>query len=688
MTAKSHIMYVDDEADIRAIVEYALEDEADIRLELCTSGKEAIEKAVLFKPDIILLDVMMPGMDGPTTLKQLRELDQTRTTPVIFVTAKAQPNEIAQFKALGAVDVIAKPFEPMALAPVIRRHLSMTQQPAQSKKSQRIEALREIFRNELPNRLAAIQTQWKQLLENDHPQQAGKELHLLLHSLGGSGQSFGYKALGLLARDIEKTIADLIKTEQTIADELRARISGQIAQLNKLAESGPDIDKQLADNVQTQPDPNPERLVYIVEDDTVMLDHISSQLQLLGWQVSGFTTASAASEAMQQTPPSAVIVDLALQEGKLAGIDLLNQFQAPEHQQMAKIVISAYWTWETRLASVRAGVDTFLPKPLDMTYLVERLEELTIKINKDPYKVLIVEDTVELAHYYADILEQAGMQTTVVSDPIHVLDALSTFHPELILMDLYMPECSGIEVARVIRQDRKFLSVPIVFLSTESERERQLGALQTGADDFLVKPIADAELIAAVSIRAERFRNLSAMIRQDSLTGLLNHISLKLQMDSEYARAKRGGSVLTFALLDIDHFKQVNDSYGHPVGDQVLKAIAQLLKTRLRKSDVIGRYGGEEFGVLMPDTTLDHAYTVIDELRKQFSLIPFVCEGVEFTCTLSTGLSTAPPYLGIDELILQADNAMYEAKKQGRNRICIAPETSPPHLQSNPRNPS
>lgn len=114
------ILYVDDEADIRSIVEFALEDEAGLALELCASGQEALAKAPALRPNLILLDVMMPGMDGPTTLQRLRDYAELATTPVVFVTAKVQPQEIAHFKSLGAVDVIAKPFDPMALADQIR----------------------------------------------------------------------------------------------------------------------------------------------------------------------------------------------------------------------------------------------------------------------------------------------------------------------------------------------------------------------------------------------------------------------------------------------------------------------------------------------------------------------------------------------------------------------------------------
>jgi len=240
-------------------------------------------------------------------------------------------------------------------------------------------------------------------------------------------------------------------------------------------------------------------------------------------------------------------------------------------------------------------------------------------------------------------------------------------------MDLYMPICSGMEAARVIRQDPNFLSTPIVFLSTESVLATQQGAMQTGADDFLQKPIADADLVLAVKLRAERFRELSALIRQDSLTGLLNHVAFKLRLEAEIDRAQRGAPPPAFAILDIDQFKQVNDRHGHPAGDRVLQSLAQLLQWRLRKSDVAGRYGGEEFALTLPTTSLTAAISIVDELREHFARLRFISPQGEFSCTFSAGVSDCPAERSMAEVIRAADEALYRAKRSGRNRVEVVP---------------
>lgn len=157
---------------------------------------------------------------------------------------------------------------------------------------------------------------------------------------------------------------------------------------------------------------------------------------------------------------------------------------------------------------------------------------------------------------------------------------------------------------------------------------------------------------------------------RDSLTGLLNHGKLQEQLDFELTRTLRNRTPLSFAMIDLDHFKSVNDRFGHPVGDRVLKSVAHLLKERLRKTDITGRYGGEEFAVIMPDTPGVDAVMVLDEVRKVFSNLVQHAGATEFNCTFSCGVAEydpkGPP---IQDVNKKADETLYMAKKLGRNRV-------------------
>jgi diguanylate cyclase (GGDEF)-like protein len=201
--------------------------------------------------------------------------------------------------------------------------------------------------------------------------------------------------------------------------------------------------------------------------------------------------------------------------------------------------------------------------------------------------------------------------------------------------------------------------------------DRQFAALRMGGDEFLTKPIEDEHLVAAVRVRAERARALGELVVVDSLTGLLRHGSLKEQLATELVRARRAGTPVSFAMLDVDHFKLVNDSYGHPAGDRVLRSLARTLQRRVRKTDSIGRYGGEEFAVVLPDARAADAFQLLEEVREAFASTEQQHGRATFNVTLSGGVVEATGDHSPDELVRAADDALYRAKREGRNKICL-----------------
>lgn len=420
--------------------------------------------------------------------------------------------------------------------------------------------------------------------------------------------------------------------------------------------------------------------LLLLEDSVYLAEFISLHLSAVGWDVVTCADAAQALLQVQQQPFAAIIADLCLPDGNLAGADFLAQLRQDGGESLPTIAISANWGWHSRLSVVRSGANAFLPKPVDINLLIDTLETLTGRKNPAPYRILIVDDSVAIARLHAQILRSAGMTVEVLTDPTLLLDALSNFMPDLILMDIYMPECNGLEAARIIRQDATYIGIPIVFLSSESERQNQMVTMSHGGDDFLGKPVNPDHLIKSVSARAERFRALAALMRQDSLTQLLNHAAFNEQLQIELLRLERDPRPLVLAMLDIDHFKEVNDLYGHPAGDMVLKSLAQLLRRRLRQTDCIGRYGGEEFIIALPGTSLEVAQNILEQLRESFSNLRFVGPGKEFRCTFSTGIAVAPARTELTQLVETADSALYRAKRNGRNRIELAatPESPTP----------
>jgi diguanylate cyclase (GGDEF)-like protein len=224
----------------------------------------------------------------------------------------------------------------------------------------------------------------------------------------------------------------------------------------------------------------------------------------------------------------------------------------------------------------------------------------------------------------------------------------------------------------VIRQQEQYQSIPILFLSANAHPDKKTDLLEIGSDDLLSKDMAPEELVRHVKSRVDRSKILTAMMYQDSLTGLLNHAQIQLAAERVFLQAKRKKNTFAIAMIDIDKFKLVNDTYGHLSGDRVIKALAQLLQQRLRVTDYIGRFGGEEFLLIMPDIILSDAENLINRLRKSFSLIDFKDQGVSFNVTFSAGIAVNANLNTFMEQIKMADEALYKAKKEGRNRVCAS----------------
>ncbi|MBO0662264.1 diguanylate cyclase [Jiella sp. MQZ9-1] len=326
--------------------------------------------------------------------------------------------------------------------------------------------------------------------------------------------------------------------------------------------------------------------------------------------------------------------------------------------------------FRNRLNATRAGVTALIPDPLDITELGSWLNSFD-ETRKPIPSIVIIDDDVVLSELYAAVLEASGMSVTIINDPMEAFDSIAMIRPDLILLDIEMPNVNGLELARVLRQSRSNLSTPILFLSAERNESRQQLARNIGGDDFISKPINLDRLTTIVQMRAERAIALKQIMESDSLTGLLNHARFKERLALEIERSSRTGSPLSVCILDIDKFKGINDRHGHQVGDKVIQTLSQTLTGGLRRTDVVSRYGGEEFGIILLDTDSTGAAVVMNRVRERFSGIALMGNEEEFCVTFSAGIAQNGLGSTANSTLALADLALYEAKHLGRNRVCI-----------------
>lgn len=537
------------------------------------------------------------------------------------------------------------------------------------------EALRELSGNyslTLPDKIAQIEIRLQALLADPIDKNALEPLHRLVHSLNGSARTFGFPDVSDVAQQMETVLTPYLKKqsipasdEVTQLTELFSELKSTVRQHDRLAEPGGSLQSLFAGDANA----SESNSIYLLETDSQEADKLEQLLARYGYDLSHYQTLELLQDAISKHPPKVILANMDMGSNSPSIAEQIGELAGTVPLKPDLIFISSDNSVSSRLRAVRAGSSAYCAKPLRIAELVDHLDYFTESSSAEPCRVLIVEDEPIHAEYCARILEASSIMSQIVTDPEAILTAMNEFNPDLVLMDMYLPGCTGDEIARVVRQAESFVSVPIVFLSVEDNFERQLLAMGHGGDEFLTKPITPSQLVSAVTTRVRRHRELRRLMMHDSLTGLVNHAHLQQQLELETARTSRTGRPLSFAMIDIDNFKQTNDRYGHPVGDRVLKNLARFLRQRLRKSDVVGRYGGEEFAIIMSNTNSDDAFQVVQRLREDFSGLATEADKETFRVTFSAGVASMPGRQNTRDLLLAADRALYRAKAQGRNKV-------------------
>lgn len=297
-------------------------------------------------------------------------------------------------------------------------------------------------------------------------------------------------------------------------------------------------------------------------------------------------------------------------------------------------------------------------------------------------KVLIAEDNAVSRRLLETFLRKWGYDVVVTCDGREAWEALQEPEaPNLVISDWMMPDMDGLELCRNIRKMEKADYVYFIVLTAKGRKEDIIEGLEAGADDFLIKPFDQEELKYRVRIGKRIIKLEQRILRlatTDSLTGVLNRRAFMEKMEEALLRSNREKSPLSLILTDIDHFKGVNDNYGHQVGDLVLQRFTEQLSKSARPYDFVGRYGGEEFVVCLPGVDASQSRSVAERMRKKVEemkiKLPDQSQSVRITASFGVASFLFGLEDNVDSLIGRADEAMYKAKREGRNCVCVAKE--------------
>ena len=301
-------------------------------------------------------------------------------------------------------------------------------------------------------------------------------------------------------------------------------------------------------------------------------------------------------------------------------------------------------------------------------------------------RILIAEDDPVSRRLLEAFLDRWGYNPTIVEDGLSAWQAIQTFEaPFLVISDWMMPKMDGLELCRKIRAMESEGYIYFIIVSAKERKEELFHAFEAGIDDYLTKPFNYQELKYRVRI-GERILELERRIlqlsRTDPLTGILNRRAFMEKFEREIIRSQREKSCMSTVMVDVDHFKSINDAYGHQYGDEVLKALCRTLEKFIRPYDFVGRYGGEEFILCLLGTKYAQCRLIAERVRKAIQMMDVTPEGngrpVKITASMGVASFCGELSETADTLIAKADSALYRAKREGRNRVCMAETETPP----------
>lgn len=673
------ILLLDDDAALRELLGAILETRG---YEVFFAGTAEAATALLQReqPDLVVVDGLLPDVPGIEWIESVREQDSTMQ----FAFFSAFWHDLGTFRhlteELGVALVVYKPIEPDAFAdkiaevlPPPRRVSTRPPRPdeaplepatrhAASNLRKRMQLLRDEYVENLPKKLEKLAA----LLED--AQECPDDLSEAIssaHRLRGTAGAYGLGFVGLSAGRIE----DLLTEYQSQTGGKRRSLWPHVLRAlddARLAAAHPTAFVRES----RAPDESPAPGAVLVVDDDPDFRRLASGL--LRKQMLEVCVAQSCAEALHKARSVrlvAGVIDVHLADED--GFTLARQLrEMPGHEKLPIALVSADQSVETRVAATHVGASLFLEKPMPEDRFSLAIQQLLDQASIHRSRVLLLEDDPDFSRQACFLLEGEGVDAIAIDDPSHLPAKLEEYHPDLLLLDINLPKTSGLEICKALRMSVAWQTLPIFVMTARTDHESRIAAFRAGATDFLSKPIIHQEFTARIGTHLKQARLLQERAERDALSGLLLRRPFLEAFERRLSESHRYDRPIAIALLDIDHFKGINDSYGHLVGDAVIASLGRLLSRRFRTEDLRCRWGGEEFMLALPGSKAELARSAVSRVLEEFSETKFRADQQEFTVTFSAGAAAYPDDgASAQALIRRADKRLYQAKRDGRNQV-------------------
>lgn len=668
----STVLFLEKDRELQTVMPAFLR-ERGFRVECARSVQEARTVLASTPVDAAVVDSLLPGMVGLDFLQEMRR--EKPALPILLASRmwKDVTGREQLLKELRVARILQKPYTPQELFIWVEQALArqwveqaLAQKPGSgagkpgipASIAEELAAANAEYGRHLKRRLASLTDALGKARAGSA--EAVEALYYDAHKLHGSAGSFGFAPVGEAAGLLEALVkpARAGHAVDWVAIE---------AALNALAETiHPPAPKVEA--------PKPTSLmgaVLVVDDDADWLAEVERMGKAQEVKV---LTAQDVDEAVERSrghwlDGALLHVHLGGPEGGFAAAARLRSEKWLHSLPLA--FFSADGDLAHRVAAAHAGGSLYLPKPFAESGLIGAVERLVAARRPERSRVLVLADDEEALSALSHAVAGHHVEVTALSDPFRLLDALAEHRPELLVLDVELPGPSGFDLCRIIRSMPDWEELPILFITTQLAPEFRVAAFEAGADDYLTRPVLREELVARMHSRLERVRLARERSERDALTGLLLRRPFLEALRARLSEGRRQHRPLALCFLDVDHFKRVNDTYGHVAGDHVLARLGRLLSTRFRREDLRGRWGGEEFVVALAGETAASAREILARTAVELAEVRFSGDhGESFQITFSAGIVEAPrDGEDAETLLREADARLYRAKANGRNRI-------------------
>lgn len=551
-----------------------------------------------------------------------------------------------------------------------------------SKLEQKLAEFRVTFIAEFNDKLALLITLWSKARTSESLESI-KQFRFEVHSLKGSSGALNFLALSDRLGMIEEEVAPC---EEQI-NNFKSVIPFIDRHMNSIIEASRNNPNPLLVLKETPPSTSVSRdlqkkkedisshsyrdiKIALIDDNQATSSINAKLLGGFGFSISQFNSIEPLEKNLEQQTFNLVLIDTDNTTDQLHKIFAFARKLRDNDTHV--FVLASSSSFEDRLAAVRANVNEYLLKPVNITTLVSKIRK-SFKIDLiRPYRILLLDDQALVGTFYKTLLEDEHVEVLAISQAELIMTELESFTPDVFLLDMHMPNISGLEVARLLRQQAKYDYVPIIFLTSDDNIKTKLEVLECGADDVIAKNTPPDLIVQQVDSRIQRGQEIRYLASRDSLTGVLNHGQIMDAAAHALRLAARQQKPTVIVMIDLDHFKGVNDKYGHGGGDKVLISLGQLLLQSVRDTDYVGRYGGEEFMVVFSDADPSVIEAKMNNILTSFLHINYTVNEQSFYCSFSAGLACSTDNDKLSELISAADGALYKAKDAGRSQICMA----------------